>query len=92
MGSRLHHMLLDVLFDQLGHQAVDGTAHRRNEIENVPAGLLIVQGALDRLHLTRQTPHASEQLRLVSRQMSHGKGGYPIPKAPVKAGRPMARP
>ena len=45
------HVVADVVFDHLGHEAVDGTAGGGETLEDIRAGTIFAAGAPDALHL-----------------------------------------
>src|SRR3569832_1740285 len=73
-------VMADVVFQQLGGEAVDGAAHRGHQHQHVGAAELGFQRALDRLDLSLDAPDPADQLRFVLDGVRHDRniGGYPI--------------
>src|SRR5579871_6661326 len=68
-GTR--HVAAHVLFDHLGHEPVCGAAESGNLLHDFGAALLGLEGTLERLDLSADTPHARHQAGLVSDGMTH---------------------
>jgi hypothetical protein len=52
--ARLHHVLADVVFEDLGHEAVDAAADVGEEHEDIGAIGIAAEGALDGIDLTAE--------------------------------------
>jgi hypothetical protein len=64
----MNDMQSDVIFQDLGHQAVDSTSDGGQEHQDIRTFIAVRDRALDRTHLPRQSSYAGEQfLRLSSR-------------------------
>ena len=52
----------NVVFDHLGHQAIDGAPRSDDEVQDRGAALFVVQRTLNRFDLAGDTPNPIEQL------------------------------
>jgi hypothetical protein len=68
-ATGLHHVLADVVFEDLGHEAVDSAADVGEEHENVGAVSVAAKGALDGVDLTADALDAGEEFFVLT--MSH---------------------
>jgi hypothetical protein len=71
MGRGIDQMHADVVLDHLAHQAVDGSAGGRDELQDVATAELLLQCTLDRFDLPANTPHAVYELGFLSDGMGH---------------------
>ena len=63
-----------VVLDDLGHQPVDGTAHRRNQLKNICTARFGLERTLNRLHLSSNTSDSRQESRFVLDGVAH-RGG-----------------
>jgi hypothetical protein len=68
-ATGLHHVLADVVFEDLGHEAVDAAADVGEEHEDVGAVSVAAEGALDGVDLTADALDAGEEFFVLT--MSH---------------------
>ncbi|HXP10021.1 MAG TPA: hypothetical protein VN828_16070 [Acidobacteriaceae bacterium] len=68
-ATGLHHVLADVVFEDLGHEAVDTAADVGEEHEYVGAISVAAEGALDGVDLTADALDAGEKFFVLT--MSH---------------------
>jgi hypothetical protein len=68
-ATGLHHVLADVVFEDLGHEAVDAAADVGEEHEDVGAVSVAAEGALDGVDLTADALDAGEEFLVLT--MSH---------------------
>ena len=71
-------MLSDVVLDQLCRQAADRTANGSDQVQDLAAGRVSLQGPLDSLNLPLQAADAGQKLGFVLCCMTYRIGGYPI--------------
>jgi hypothetical protein len=79
----IDNMFPDVAFHQLDGESPDGTTHRRGQLEDARALGFGLQGALYRLDLSLDAPHAGDQLGFIGDGMRQVRsldrlGEYPI--------------
>jgi hypothetical protein len=68
-AAGLHHVLTDVVFEDLGHEAVDTAADVGEEHEDIGAVGVAAEGALDGVDLTADALDAGEEFFVLT--MSH---------------------
>jgi len=61
----------DVTLDQLRHEAVQRAAGGGHELEDLGAPVLLLDGALERLDLSTDTPDAADQLLFILGGVRH---------------------
>ena len=67
----------DMVFHHLGHQSVDGAAHRRNELQDVSTSDFLIERPLDRFNLSADAANSTQQLRFFANGVRHD-GPAPI--------------
>ena len=73
MRVRVHQVRADVVLDHFGHQAGQGAADAGDELHDLLAAGLVLQRALDGLHLALHAAHAGQQLRLLADGVGHAR-------------------
>src|SRR4029450_1923650 len=63
----------DVILHDLGHEAVDRAADGRDELQRLRTARLVLQGPLEGVDLSPDTPHAADEFGLLADRMSHSK-------------------
>ena len=61
----------NMVFNDLGHQAVDRASGADNQMQNCCAALLILNCALDRFDLTTHAPNAIQKLTFLNDCVGH---------------------
>ena len=62
----------NMVFHHLGHESIDGAAHRRNELQDVGTPDFLIERPLDRFHLSTDTANSTQQLRFFANGVRHG--------------------
>jgi hypothetical protein len=68
---RVDDMGLDMVFDHLGHEAVQGAARRDDQVQHRRAALLLLERALDRLDLAAHAADPIQELELFAPRLRH---------------------
>ena len=66
------HVIADVVFHQLGHEAVDGAAGGGEALEGFGAGFVFIEGAEDAFELADNFLGAIEEVEFFAGKMRHG--------------------
>src|SRR5579859_7793211 len=64
-------MRADMVFDNLGHEALHGAACAGDQMHDLLASGLAGERPLDALHLASQAAHAGQQLLLIANRVAH---------------------
>ena len=70
-GVGIHHMFTNMVFNDLGDEAIEGSPARGRLLQDVGALLIAVDRPLDGLDLAAQSLDAIQQLDLLARNVAH---------------------
>jgi hypothetical protein len=72
IGAWIDHVLTNVIFDDLGNEAVQGTPAGSGLLQDIRALLICIDRSFDRFNLTAQSFDAIQKLHLFFRDVTHG--------------------